>query len=353
MASGTYSLWVKPSTLSANMGWIDSTFDIFQWTGNILYFRAGNQSSVSISDWNPNTWYHLALVWNGTNYYGYVNGKQVTSGTQSGSRTGQISIGRVDGGYYFTGLIDHVKIYNYARTPAQIAYDYNRGEPIAHWKMDECQGSTIHDSSNNSNHGTLTVTTTGGNTNGIGTCTTSTSAWGTGSSGKFGASLNFDGDGDYIDLASDLGYTSQVSAFAWFKSLGSPAGGYHIIFGGQELEISIPTSTGELRTGVFTSARYVSNHGSGLTDGNWHHIGFTFDGSTKKSYIDGVYVGQQTGIPGTLTSTFSNRRIGRYGSSATYYANGLIDDARIYNYALSEAQVKKIMNEGSALRFGD
>ncbi|GAG57951.1 unnamed protein product, partial [marine sediment metagenome] len=94
----------------------------------------------------------------------------------------------------------------------------------------------------------------------------------------------------WIDLPTDLGYTNEVSAFAWFKAVGSPPGGYHIIFGGQELEISIPQSTGEIRTGVYTNSRYVSNHGSGLVDGNWHHLGFTFDGSCKKSYIDGQFV---------------------------------------------------------------
>ena len=376
----TVNAWVKTSTsdtdrvIAAKYG----NNSRFTWrvymnsNGKVVFDRHGydgttwSTSVTSTNSINDGNWHYVSAVFDSNYMKIYIDGnyENQTAETREseGFNTYDLCIGDdhynscgASSGWYspWVGLIDHVKIYDYARTPAQIAYDYNRGEPIAHWKMDECQGSTIHDSSDNGNHGTLTVTTTGGNTNGIGTCTTSTSAWGTGSSGKFGASLNFDGNGDYIDLASDLGYTNQVSAFAWFKSLGSPAGGYHIIFGGQELEISIPASTGEIRTGVFTSARYVSNHGSGLTDGNWHHIGFTFDGSTKKSYIDGVYVGQQTGIPGTLTSTFSNRRIGRFGSSATYYANGLIDDARIYNYVLSEAQVKKILNEGSALRFGD
>jgi len=356
MASGTYSLWVKPSTLSANMGWIDSTFDIFQWTGNILYFRAGNQSSVSISDWNPNTWYHLALVWNGTNYYGYVNGKQVTSGTQSGSRTGQISIGRVDGGYYFTGLIDHVKIYNYARTPAQIAYDYNRGEPIAHWKMDECQGSTIHDSSDNGDHGTLTVTTTGGNTNGIGTCTTSTSAWGSGSSGKFGASLYLDGDNDKIVVTDNDtldGFTS-MSVFLWAKPSISSV---------KEIIIKHNTGTSDINWELYQNGNNLgaringtsdtcTSTGNKFTTNTWHHIGMVWTGTEIKIYIDGVLSSNSCSRITSLPNTAGNLSIGSY-ESGSYSFNGQLDDARIYNYALSEAQVKKIMNEGSALRFGD
>jgi hypothetical protein len=38
--------------------------------------------------------------------------------------------------------------------------------------------------------------------------------------------LIFDGVDDYIDLPNDLGYTNQVSAFSWFKSNGTPTGGF-------------------------------------------------------------------------------------------------------------------------------
>jgi hypothetical protein len=161
-----------------------------------------------------------------------------------------------------------------------------------------------------------------------------------------GCSLEFNDTNDYINLPNNLGYLSEFSAFAWFKSKGIPLGGYHIIFGGQELEISIPASTGAIRTGVYTNSRYVSNHGSGLLDGNWHYIGFTFNGSTKKSYIDGKFVGEQA-VNGTLTYSFSNRRIGRYGSSATYAANGLIDETRIYKKVLSSAQIQKKYVQGA------
>ena len=161
--------------------------------------------------------------------------------------------------------------------------------------------------------------------------------------------LEFDGTDDYIQLPNSLGYSTEVSAFAWFRSTGSPAGGYHIIYGGQELEISIPTS-GEIRTGIYTNSRYVSNHGSGLVDGNWHQVGFTFSGTTKTSYIDGVSVGTQT-TAGTLTSSFSDRTIGRFGSSTVYYLNGDISNAQIYNRALTSNEVQQNFN-ATRSRFG-
>jgi len=194
---------------------------------------------------------------------------------------------------------------------------------VSKWNFDEATGTTAYDKWGD-NNGTLS----------------NSSMWRSGGDCVSGSCLEFDGISDYIDLPNNLGYTSQVSVFAWFKSKGVPAGGYHIIFGGQELEMSIPASTGAIRTGVYTTSRYVSNHGSGLVDGNWHYIGFTFDGSTKKSYIDGNFVGEQISITGSLTYSFTNRRMGRFGSSATYYANGLIDEAQIYNSAATISQIQ-------------
>lgn len=308
-----------------------------------------------VDPWNK--WYHLALTYESGHFRTYLNGKLHEDYTSySGSidtNNGNLYLAASSASAYtHEGLIDHVKIYDYTRTPAQIAWDYDRGKPVAHWKMDECEGGTIHDSSGNDLHGTWSGSS-GGSQTSVGNCQSSGTARGNGATGKFGSSLNFDGTDDYVDLPNDLGYTDEASVFAWFKRQGSPAGGYHVILGGQELEISVPDSTGEIRSGVYTDARYVSNHGSGLADGDWHHVGFTFDGSTKKSYIDGRYVGQQTGISGSLVSSFSNRRIGRFGSDGTYYANSLLDDIRVYNYTLSEEQIADLYNGGASLRFGE
>ena len=183
-------------------------------------------------------------------------------------------------------------------------------------------GTTWTDLSNNGNTGTLTNGPTYSSAN--------------------GGSLGFDGVDDYVQLPNSLGYSTEVSAFAWFRSTGSPLGGYHIIYGGVELEISIPTS-GEIRTGVYTNVRYVSNHGSGLVDGNWHQVGFTFSGTTKTSYIDGVSVGTQTTAE-TLTSSFSDRTMGRFGNNSNYYLNGRISNTSIYNRALTAAEVQQNFN---------
>lgn len=158
--------------------------------------------------------------------------------------------------------------------------------------------------------------------------------------GQWQSAYKFSSGSTYIDLADDLGYTTAFSACAWFRALGTPGEGYHIVFGAGYLEMSI-TTAGALRTGLYVDGnRYVHNYGSGVTDGNWHHVMFTFDGINKVVYLDGAQVGSDVIPAGTLTYSFSNRRIGVFGTSTNYYTNGLIQDVRIYNRALSAAEVK-------------
>ena len=156
----------------------------------------------------------------------------------------------------------------------------------------------------------------------------------------------FDGTNDYIDLPNDLGYTTAVTAIAWFKRNGDAAGGYQIIFGGQSLEISIPTSTGQIRTGTYNgSTRFVNNYGSGLLDDNWHQVAVSLDNATttKISYIDGVRVGTQS-FTGSIVSSFSDRKIGRFGNATTYYTNGYVPVVHIYNRALTDDEINQNYN---------
>tara|TARA_R100000664_G_scaffold1423_1_gene3608 strand:- start:1320 stop:4148 length:2829 start_codon:yes stop_codon:yes gene_type:complete len=62
---------------------------------------------------------------------------------------------------WFDGELAHVRIWNVARTDDQIAYSYNRlvdssaSGLVGYWKLDEGSGTTVYDSSSNSNNGTI------------------------------------------------------------------------------------------------------------------------------------------------------------------------------------------------------
>ncbi len=311
-----------------------------------------------------NQWHHVSVTRNGTSLLFYLDGQQLTSSTSfspSGTFTfNEVYIGTRSGNdLVFTGLIDHVKIYNYARTPAQIAYDYNRGAPVAHWKFNECQGATIHDSAG-SNNGTLTVTTTGGNTNGVGTCNTSSSAWGTGANGKFGSSLNFDGDGDYVNLPVSSTFipseNSSITVSAWLKASTIGASNY----ANRAVTISRSSNTSSLILGFDnTNKAFYYDGGTRrefvgtISTDEWVYLAVTYNGTEAQLYKNGVANGSP--ITHTLYAGDENTdaRIASAPGTLGSFFNGQIDEVQIFNYALSANQVRKLYNGGAAVKFGE
>lgn len=69
--------------------------------------------------------------------------------------------------------------------------------------------------------------------------------------------------------------------------------------------------------------------------GSWHHACFTHTPSDNYTYLDGVQIAHGTGAAGTLTG-----RIYIAGNSP--YPNGLMNDLRVYDHALSQKEVKEL-----------
>ena len=78
-----------------------------------------------------------------------------------------------------------------------------------------------------------------------------------------------------------------------------------------------------------------------LATGRWVHVAVTLTGSTATLYVDGSQVGINTAMtraPFRLDSTESNW-LGRSQYPADPYFNGRVDEFRIYNGAMTAAQV--------------
>jgi hypothetical protein len=75
-----------------------------------------------------------------------------------------------------------------------------------------------------------------------------------------------------------------------------------------------------------------------IPPGQWTHIAVTFDGTTRKHYINGELVGSWA-EPGPLTATTDPVRIGSDVNFAHTPA-GAIDEVRLWNYARTEAQLR-------------
>jgi len=114
---------------------------------NNLYVFLGNPSDGTLAyrgyynyQLSLNTWYYAFFTFSSGTLKLYLNGQNVPLTTGSGSvpatlfNTSQnVNIAKTIGGsipYYLTGLIDDVRIYNYARSADQIKQDYNAGAAL-------------------------------------------------------------------------------------------------------------------------------------------------------------------------------------------------------------------------------
>ncbi len=89
-----------------------------------------------------------------------------------------------------------------------------------------------------------------------------------------------------------------------------------------------------------TSVDITAAQGGVISTGAWHHIAYAIDDATDTAdlYLDGVLSATLTfnGTP-LLMKADQELRIGN--CSGTEYMNGMIDDVRIYNRALSPAEI--------------
>jgi len=84
--------------------------------------------------------------------------------------------------------------------------------------------------------------------------------------------------------------------------------------------------------------------GDKIIDGNWHHIVGTFDTTTLRKYVDGVQT-QSTSTGQAYLTTTENLEIGRISA----YLDGNISNVRLYNVALSAANVKELYDDSKVI----
>ena len=309
---------------------LQNTITLGSVTGTIdgetltILHESGGYQRTAITDTIPAGWRHVVFVWNAasTKYDIHIDGVRKTTTHGSATDTQLLTSTRFDMGgntgyASFNGSIDSVRIFNYARTPAQIAWDYNFGEPVARWDFDECGGTAIHDLSGNGNHGTLTGATAGTCDDGTGT-----TAWSGGKVGKFNSSLKFDGSDDYVNQPTSISNVGSVGF--WVYPTSATQSFLQLASG-----VSVSAASGTVSaTGWTGPTIYVNGKANGtVTASSWNHIVVTTG----------------TGI------TANAIKLGLAGS--TYYS-GQLDDVQIFNYALTAVQVKQLYNQNAGIRFG-
>ena len=160
-----------------------------------------------------------------------------------------------------------------------------------------------------------------------------------------GNALAFDGADDYVALPLSTPVpvgNSQYTIEAWIKP--TSMGVYGIIGWGDYV-------TANQVNALCLSPNGIINYWWGADlivntpdlSGRWHHVAATFDGTTRKIYLDGAVVGFDT-PGGHAVPDARNLRIGSTNTSASgEYFSGSIDEVRVYSTALTQVQLRADM----------
>ena len=316
------------------------------------------ESTLDISNAIPDSDWHCytGVYTNNDEVIAYRDGVEIGSRTHSvltSTTSNQFNIGRRnDGGYRFDGKIDQVRIYDYARTPAQIAWDYNKGKPVAHWRFDEGQGTTLYDESDNDNDGTLELGSLGQTSAGSVKVNVET-AWYNGRNGKQNYSLNFDGDDDYVNCGNNtnLDITDRITLSAWFNRGTLNTSSWTAILskemsgGGYDLQFR--TGTNDIGFQFYDNGSWRFSPEYTTLPDVWYHVIGTFDGSTIRLFVNGNEIGTGTVYSGNIASSTNNLLIANNPLASRHF-NGQIDEVKVFNYALSPLQIKTEYNLGAA-----
>jgi hypothetical protein len=186
---------------------------------------------------------------------------------------------------------------------------------IAYWKLDEKMGLVAHDRTGNNDAFLMTQDP----------------LWRP-DGGQVKGALEFDGVDDYISTPFIFNPANGAfSVFAWIKG-NTPGRGILCQEDGANW-LSTLAPMGWLITGLGAQNGVLMSQ-KVITDGQWHRVGLTWDGTTRRLYVDDTAVPSDTQT--TLPDSSGCLHIGAStGLAPGTFWSGLIDDVRIYDRAVT------------------
>jgi hypothetical protein len=343
------SMWINPSVTSGNdlffnIGSFSNSFGqiAFQLLSNKLYVKLNNGArNYNVAYTNTTDWQHLVFVYDGSNSANtkmYINNVEQST-TVAGVFPSSLDLSNlktiIGGGYSvsytYSGLQDEVGVPNDISSISGLTAWYRMGDNGSY----KSPQWLIPENSNVAN------------------------------SRFSNYSFTFDGVDDYIDVGNDvsLNLTSEITCSAWVKFEGlNDSVNYGIISnfnpnsGRKFTFIYYPaTSSGsrKLRVRINSSSNILSSYFDtvvDLSDDQWHHLAFTFDGTTNSNglnvYVDGVNLNSFTVPNAGIYSSSGDTLIGSYLTSS-WFMNGNIDEVAVFSSALSGTDITSIYNSGT------
>ena len=358
----TVETWVYFDAISN-----DGVFQLYQsgssLDGSAVTHNASIAVAVSSSKWTfydygANTtnlgtsatgnWYHVAVVYDGTNLVFYVDGVALRTIARSMPAGGWTSIGI--GGYYTTAYVmdgrleDFRVIKGYARysgsfTPPTAALT-NTPEYLGDFGVDRTtDGTGVTLLLDGSGGGTSTIT----DNSSVGNTVTNVSSGvsNTNITGPYGSSmdvLSFDGTNDRLefDVSTIMQLSGDFTIETWMRRANNSSRdcvvNYWGVSGDPRFRLEFEKTTDNVTFYDGTSDLNFS-YASTNADINdtWFHLAVTRSGSTYEVFIDGTSLGTQTGATTTFTGNASESNKAHIGSLAGSqdYFGGQMADFRI------------------------
>lgn len=301
------------------------------------------------------TWYHITGTYDGTTVKVYVNGILEGMGSQNISGnifngTSKLRIGEsaseVSGLVPLKGKIDETRIYSKALDPVEITELYKAAVSGSDnlkglWKMDEWDGVSVFDSSPSGINSGIVL---GGATR---------------VKGQKGRCIRLDGINDYVEIPdnSSLDGMDTLTVSVLFKLEQLPQASTTYVIAGKDktqdsasYRLAVNSSgTGHFVVSTEDNIWYTegteADFTTPLSPGSWYQLVGTYDGTTVKVYVNGVLRGTGTQpISGHIINGSSPVILGDSAASATDLVpvNGYIDETRIYNKALTPAEISAL-----------
>lgn len=359
--SFTYVAWVNPSSLSScgSVGAAvceiinkENSIELAVTSGGNVEYAVNMSYPISWSWINTGivvpagSWSQVVLSYDGSHITAYFNGSQVYSGAMSGNINNTnyqsvVRIGdRLSAAGFWPGDIDDVRMYNRAINSDEVGALYAMlGSSInlqkglvGYWNFN----GNAKDQTPYRNDGTVTGATLT-----------------TDRKGKANSAMNFNGSSNYISVpnSSSLDTAPDVTVSMWFKVTSATTAYQKLIGKGpdgtEEYGLYVTPNSGLLHVEYDSGTAHPRlDSSASVTDNQWHLATTTYDGTTLRLFLDGVQIGSTT-VAGAFAANTENVSIGAEKSSSTsrYFLNGSLDDARVYNRALSTTEVSALYNQ--------
>jgi hypothetical protein len=309
----------------------------------LVSYGSGVQDFVTSFSVNYNRWSQVAYIWdNTTSVTASVNGQfQSTTKTLVTPSGTNFTLGRPpwnDAALTWGGNLSKVQFYPKALTQAEMLQNYYGGPIVTNGLVFAVDAGNLVSYPKS---GTSTYNLTGSGA--TGTLTNGTSF-----TPLDGGAFVFDGTNDYISFPNDTNLDNQALTMESWNFLNTTTSQNAFLFekgfvntqysnfydnSGNFYFRTMGLSNPDL---TFTTSTYISPN-------TWNHVVCTYGAGVKTIYVNGIQVAQQTGLTGTISTNTTGLFLGAYGIGG-YPLNGKIAESRVYNRALTAAEVLQNYN---------